>query len=144
MPSFLPPPTVSFGSFILDFDRPLQEFGFGLGFAVLVDALVIRSLPMPAIMHLIGPANWAMPSWLGRVLPNLSAEVDEDAIPLPPSEEPVARRVSKPATPSSSRQCRAGITGAGRSVAVLIGAPARHWRCRNRVSRSASGGQTPR
>ena len=61
-----------FGSFILNFDRPLQEFGFGLGFAVLVDALVIRSLLMPAIMHLIGPANWAMPSWLGRVLPNLS------------------------------------------------------------------------
>jgi uncharacterized membrane protein YdfJ with MMPL/SSD domain len=90
-----------FGSFILDFDRPLQEFGFGLGFAVLVDALVIRSLLMPAIMHLIGPANWAMPSWLGRVLPNLSAEV-EDAIPLPPSDAPVARRVSKPATPSSS------------------------------------------
>jgi hypothetical protein len=81
-------------SFILDFDRPLHEFGFGLGFAVLVDALVIRSLLMPAIMHLIGPANWAMPSWLGRVLPNLSVEVDEDAIPLPPSEEPVARQVS--------------------------------------------------
>lgn len=32
-----------FGSFILDFDRPLQEFGFGLGFAVLVDALVIEA-----------------------------------------------------------------------------------------------------
>lgn len=91
-----------FGSFILDFDRPLQEFGFGLGFAVLVDALVIRSLLTPAIMHLIGPANWTMPSWLGRVLPNLSVEVDEDAIPLPPSEELVARRVSKPATHSSS------------------------------------------
>ena len=90
-----------FGSFILDFDRPLQEFGFGLGFAVLVDALVIRSLLMPAIMHLIGPANWAMPSWLGMVLPNLSVEVGQDAIPLPPSEEPVARRVSEPAAPSS-------------------------------------------
>lgn len=58
---------------------------------------------MPAIMHLIGPANWAMPSWLGRVLPNLSAEVDEDAIPLPPSEEPVARPPATPSTrPSSS------------------------------------------
>lgn len=80
-----------FGSFILDFDRPLQEFGFGLGFAVLVDALVIRNLLMPAIMHLVGPADWAMPSWLDRLLPNVSVEVDEDTIPLPASEEPAAR-----------------------------------------------------
>ncbi|MGH3246211.1 MAG: MMPL family transporter [Trebonia sp.] len=75
-----------FGSFALVRDRPLQEFGFGLGFSVLVDALVIRSLLVPAIMHLIGPANWAMPAWLDRILPNLSVEVGEDAIPLPPSE----------------------------------------------------------
>jgi putative drug exporter of the RND superfamily len=77
-----------FGSFALNRDRPLQEFGFGLGFSVLLDALVIRSLLLPAIMHLIGPANWAMPAWLDKILPNLSIEVDEDAIPLPPSEEP--------------------------------------------------------
>jgi putative drug exporter of the RND superfamily len=90
-----------FGSFALNHDRPLQEFGFGLGFSVLVDALVIRSLLVPAIMHLIGPANWAMPAWLDKILPNLSVEADEYAIPLPPSEEPPARRVSEPATPSS-------------------------------------------
>jgi putative drug exporter of the RND superfamily len=91
-----------FGSFALNRDRPLQEFGFGLGFSVLLDALVIRSLLLPAIMHLIGPANWAMPAWLDKILPNPSVEADEDATPLPPSEGTSARRVSKPAMPSGS------------------------------------------
>jgi RND superfamily putative drug exporter len=63
-----------FGSFLLGGHRLLQEFGFGLAFSVLIDALVIRSLLLPAVMHLIGPANWALPNWLGRVLPHLSIE----------------------------------------------------------------------
>ncbi len=63
-----------FGSFLLTRDRVLAEFGFGLGFAVLVDALVIRSLLVPAVMHLAGPANWPLPTWLDRVLPSLSVE----------------------------------------------------------------------
>src|SRR6202042_2195053 len=63
-----------FGSFLLSGDRILQEFGFGLAFAVLIDALIIRSLLVPAIMHRIGPANWAMPGWLDRIVPNLSIE----------------------------------------------------------------------
>ena len=63
-----------FGSFLLGGHRILAEFGFGLGFAVLVDALVIRSLLVPAIMHLIGPANWALPGWLDRMLPRLAIE----------------------------------------------------------------------
>jgi putative drug exporter of the RND superfamily len=63
-----------FGSFLFGGHRLLQEFGFGLAFSVLVDALVIRSLLLPAVMHLIGPANWALPDWMGRVLPHLSIE----------------------------------------------------------------------
>ncbi|MGA2830129.1 MAG: MMPL family transporter [Streptosporangiaceae bacterium] len=59
----------------------LQEFGFGLGFSVLVDALLIRSLLVPALMHLIGPANWALPGWLDRILPRLAAEPGEAALP---------------------------------------------------------------
>ena len=66
-----------FGSFLLGGQRVLQEFGFGLGFAVLVDALVIRGLLVPAIMHLIGPANWALPGWLDRILPRMAVESGE-------------------------------------------------------------------
>ncbi len=41
---------------------------------MLVDALVIRSVLVPAIMHLAGPANWSLPAWLDRILPNLSID----------------------------------------------------------------------
>jgi RND superfamily putative drug exporter len=68
-----------FGSFLLGGSRILEEFGFGLGFSVLVDALLIRSLLVPAIMHLIGPANWALPGWLDRILPRLAIEAAEPA-----------------------------------------------------------------
>jgi RND superfamily putative drug exporter len=67
-----------FGSFLLGGQRALEEFGFGLGFSVLVDALVIRSFLVPAVMHLIGPANWWMPAWLDRIMPNLSVEVEDE------------------------------------------------------------------
>jgi uncharacterized membrane protein YdfJ with MMPL/SSD domain len=53
--------------------------GFGPGFAVLVDALVIRSLLVPALMHLAGPANWALPGWLDRILPRLAIEARDEA-----------------------------------------------------------------
>ena len=66
-----------FGSFLLGGQRVLQEFGFGLGFAVLVDVLVIRSILVPALMHLIGPANWAIPGWLDRILPTVAVEAAE-------------------------------------------------------------------
>jgi RND superfamily putative drug exporter len=64
---------VVFGSFLLGGHRILQEFGFALAFSVLLDALIIRSLLVPALMHLTGPANWALPGWLDRVLPRLAA-----------------------------------------------------------------------
>lgn len=66
-----------FGSFLLGGQRQLQEFGFGLAFSVLVDALIVRSLLVPALMHLIGPANWTLPTGLGRFLPRVSIEDDE-------------------------------------------------------------------
>jgi putative drug exporter of the RND superfamily len=77
-----------FGSFLLSGDRILQEFGFGLAFAVLVDALMIRSLLVPAIMHRIGPANWAMPAWLDRVVPNLSIETADESDVAPRADPP--------------------------------------------------------
>jgi RND superfamily putative drug exporter len=72
-----------FGSFMLGSEQVLKEFGFGLAFSVLVDAFVIRSLLVPALMHLIGPANWSLPGSLDRILPNLSVEVDDQ-----PASEP--------------------------------------------------------
>jgi RND superfamily putative drug exporter len=68
-----------FGSFLLGGHRILAEFGFALGFSVLVDALIIRGLLVPALMHLLGPANWALPGWLDRLLPRLATDVGHHA-----------------------------------------------------------------
>jgi putative drug exporter of the RND superfamily len=67
-----------FGSFMFG-ARELAEFGFGLGFSVLVDALLIRSLLVPALMHLTGRASWALPRWLNRILPRVVMEAAEPA-----------------------------------------------------------------
>jgi putative drug exporter of the RND superfamily len=68
---------VVFGSFILDPGRMLQQFGLGLAVAILVDAFVIRSLLVPAIMQLLGERAWWMPRWLARRLPRLAIEPAE-------------------------------------------------------------------
>jgi RND superfamily putative drug exporter len=72
---------VVFGSFLPGGHHLLQEFGFGLGFSVLIDALLIRSMLLPAIMHLIGPANWYLPARLARALPRLDIEAGETGGP---------------------------------------------------------------
>ena len=72
---------VVFGSFLPGGHHLLQEFGFGLGFSVLIDALLIRSMLLPAVMHLIGPANWYLPALLTRALPRLDIEAGETGGP---------------------------------------------------------------
>lgn len=68
-----------FASFLLSDHRLLQEFGFGLGFSVLLDALIIRSLVVPALMHIAGPLNWALPRWIDRILPRVDLDADQAA-----------------------------------------------------------------
>jgi putative drug exporter of the RND superfamily len=52
----------------------VKLFGLGLASAVLVDAVIIRSILVPAIMQLFGKNAWWMPAWLSRILPNLAVE----------------------------------------------------------------------
>ncbi len=66
--------TVVFGAFVLSPDRMLQQFGLGLAVAVLVDALVIRCLVVPAVMRLFGARAWWLPRWLDRALPKVALE----------------------------------------------------------------------
>jgi len=68
-----------FGSFVIgDPLRILSVFGLGLAVAVLVDATVVRMVLVPAVMQLLGPANWWLPSWLGRATPRLAIEPAAD------------------------------------------------------------------
>ncbi|HTW07624.1 MAG TPA: MMPL family transporter, partial [Acidimicrobiales bacterium] len=63
-----------FLSFVLDDDIIIQQFGIGLAAAVVVDAFVVRTVVVPALMHLCGPANWWLPGWLDNRLPTLHIE----------------------------------------------------------------------
>jgi RND superfamily putative drug exporter len=51
----------------------LQQMGFGLGVAVLLDATIIRSILVPSAMALLGDRNWYLPRWL-HWLPDLRVE----------------------------------------------------------------------
>lgn len=53
-----------------------QQLGFGLSFAIVLDATLVRSVLPPASMAVLGRANWYLPSWLGW-LPTLSVEAGE-------------------------------------------------------------------
>ena len=53
----------AFGTMMMSSSPMLMEFGFALGFAIAVDALVIRTYIVPAIMHLMGDWNWKGPNY---------------------------------------------------------------------------------
>jgi RND superfamily putative drug exporter len=66
-----------FGSVLLQGQRVISEFGIGLAGAVLLDAFVLRTVLVPALMHLFGPANWWLPKRLDKVLPHVSVDPTE-------------------------------------------------------------------
>ncbi|MCX3062674.1 MMPL family transporter [Streptomyces beihaiensis] len=66
-----------FLAFVLSGDRVTAMFGIGLAAAVALDAFVLRTLLVPALMHLLGSANWWLPRRLDRWLPRISIEPPE-------------------------------------------------------------------
>jgi RND superfamily putative drug exporter len=60
-----------FFTFALSGPLPPKEMGVILGIAVLLDAFLVRLLVMPVLLRLAGPAAWYVPSWLGRILPDV-------------------------------------------------------------------------
>jgi RND superfamily putative drug exporter len=97
---------VVFWAFVLGDDRTVKAFGVGLGVAILVDALIVRMVLVPAVMHLLGRRAWYIPRWLDRALPALTIEPpehddapaaagqsdeepDEDRTPVPVGPAPV-------------------------------------------------------
>jgi uncharacterized membrane protein YdfJ with MMPL/SSD domain len=70
----------------------LQQTGFGLAVAVLIDATLVRSVLVPAAMRLLGRWNWYLPSWLGWLpqLPIEGAAPVPTPVPAAPEHEPQA------------------------------------------------------
>jgi RND superfamily putative drug exporter len=76
-----------FAAFIPSPDVVLKVIGVGMAAAIFIDATVVRLLLVPAVMHLLGRANWWMPAWLDRLLPELHVEGHpEDHLPARVSE----------------------------------------------------------
>ncbi|MFB7782344.1 MMPL family transporter [Streptomyces vinaceus] len=84
-----------FLAFVLSGDRIIAMFGIALAAAVALDAFVLRTLLVPALMHLLGGANWWLPAWLDRRLPRISIEPPEcrERATLP-AQRPAASRAT--------------------------------------------------
>jgi putative drug exporter of the RND superfamily len=82
-----------FGSFVANPTPAVKMFGLGLATAIALDATIVRMLVVPASMALLGRANWWLPGWLDRFLPQLTVDgtgqhhgapaLDEIKEPLP-------------------------------------------------------------
>jgi len=104
-----------FGAFILGGEHVIKLFGVGLASAVLMDALIVRSILIPGLMLTVGKANWAIPRGIDRVLPRLNVE-GQDA-----SRPQADKRSPRPTIqPGSTLICSASASG---SVAHGCSAP---------------------
>jgi RND superfamily putative drug exporter len=82
---------VVFAGFVAGGFSPIKQIGLGLALAVIVDATLVRMLLLPAVMTLMGRANW----WAPRPLRRLHARLGlSDAAPAVEAPEP---RVPVPA-----------------------------------------------
>jgi putative drug exporter of the RND superfamily len=60
-----------FFTFALSGPLPPKEMGVILGIAVLLDAMLVRLLLLPAFLRVLGRHAWARPRWLARILPDV-------------------------------------------------------------------------
>ena len=63
-----------FLSFMFGDQRVIKEFGFGLAVAVLLDAIVVRCVLLPAVLEILGPVTWRLPRWIDTRLPHINIE----------------------------------------------------------------------
>lgn len=68
-----------FGAFVLGEQRDIKLFGFGLAFAIAIDATLVRLVLVPSAMELLGDRNWWAPSWIVRYLPTIRVEGNPEA-----------------------------------------------------------------
>ncbi|MEX0799755.1 MAG: MMPL family transporter [Dehalococcoidia bacterium] len=60
----------------------LQQSGFGLAVAVILDATIVRSVLVPSTMALLGDLNWYLPRWL-EWLPDVRVDGGQETAPRP-------------------------------------------------------------
>ncbi|MET7938194.1 MMPL family transporter [Streptomyces sp. NPDC005322] len=82
-----------FSAFVFRKERIISEFGVGLAAAVALDAFIIRTVLVPAVMRLLGTANWWLPRRLDKRLPHLAVEPTEPP-PLPDRRPPAPTKTT--------------------------------------------------
>ena len=80
---------VVFLSFVIGPQVSVKQIGLGLAVAVLIDATIVRLVLVPAVMELLGRANWWLPGPLARMLPRAFAP---EELPEAPAAMPAAGR----------------------------------------------------
>ncbi len=75
--------TAVFAVFVMTGVPSIKELGLGCAVAIALDATLVRLILVPAAMKLMGAWNWWMPSWLDRLLPDLSFEGGTASEPEP-------------------------------------------------------------
>ena len=98
-----------FAAFIPSQDVVLKTIGVGMASAIFIDATIVRLLLVPAVMHLLGRANWWLPAWLDRRLPQLHVEGQPE--------------MYLPAAPARRTARSRGLTVPVRLVVVTDGRP---------------------
>jgi RND superfamily putative drug exporter len=99
-----------FGGFASGQLVEMQQMGFGLGVAVLMDATIVRTVLVPASMRLLGTRNWYLPSWL-RWLPQLQVEGTDavaavEALALAPAS---TVDLTEASCPIASQEVKTGV-----------------------------------
>ena len=61
-------------SFVFGSERIFKLFGISLASAVYLEAFVIGTLLLPALLELLGRITWTLPRWLDRRFPRVSIE----------------------------------------------------------------------
>jgi RND superfamily putative drug exporter len=73
-----------FVSFVFGDNIIIKQFGIGLAGAIIIDAFIVRTALVPSLMHLFGKANWWLPAWLDRIVPQLHVEAADLLAPAAP------------------------------------------------------------
>ena len=95
-----------FASFMFGGELAIKQIGLGFAAAIFVDAFIIRTVLVPAIMHMLGRANWWLPAPANRPSPaSMSSPPSwpSHQISLGPVRPAACKRL--PTTGIDSRKC---------------------------------------
>jgi hypothetical protein len=96
----------TFGSFATASVVAIKEIGIGLAVGVLLDTTIVRVVMVPATMTLMGAANWWMPAWLKRIVPELREGAIPEPAPAPAAAVPAFAEETLVAQPELVRYLR--------------------------------------